>query len=83
VEEENKEGVVKLADKINLHLTGQNSLTETEKQEISTDIKDRINKSLQGGGVLRDYDNNEVLYPISLDIINIVTNVVKARRANL
>ncbi len=76
--------VKKIIDEQEFKITGKNSLSESEKKEISDNVKERINQELlQSGGILRDYDNNQILYPIALDIIAIVSRIVDYRRKNL
>lgn len=55
-----------------------------EAQNLDDAQKEEVNKRLlQSGGVLRDYDNNEILYPMNLPVLRIIENMYKEAKAAL
>ena len=54
-----------------------------ERKQSTTD-KEQINKELvSSGGILRDYDNDEILYPLNFDVLRMVKTMIDVRRKNL
>lgn len=46
--------------------------------------KEKINQELlASGGILRDYDNQEILYPINLSLLDVLYNMRKIAQDNL
>lgn len=55
-----------------------------EAQGLDDAQKAEVNKRLlQSGGILRDYDHNEILYPMNLPVLSILENMIKEARADL
>jgi hypothetical protein len=55
-----------------------------DAQNLDDKQKEEVNKRLlQSGGILRDYDNNEVLYPMNLAVLSVLENMIKEAKADL
>ncbi len=55
-----------------------------ESQRLDDAQKAEVNKRLlQSGGILRDYDNGELLYPMNLPVLSIIENMIKEARGDL
>jgi hypothetical protein len=55
-----------------------------EAQNLDDKQKEEVNKRLlQSGGILRDYDNNEVLYPMNLAVLSVLENMLKEAKSAL
>lgn len=55
-----------------------------KKKELTDEEKIKINEEiLQSGGVLRDYDNNELLYPLNLPLIDTLEKMKSIAKSQL
>ena len=55
-----------------------------ESKNLTDEQKTEVNKRLlQSGGILHDYDNNEVLYPMNLAVLSVLENMLKEAKASL
>ncbi len=55
-----------------------------ESKNLTDEQKLEVNKRLlQSGGILHDYDNNELLYPMSLPVLNVLQEMLKEAKSRL
>lgn len=46
---------------------------QQEKRELTMEEMRQTNEDLiRSGGILRDYDNNEILYPLSISLLKVL-----------